>query len=264
MNGSLQDVTVFNKHNPSTPLGGEVMFDNLTGFPAAHTDALFRKSVLTDLNTLKEQNKTLIRQNEKISEQQENILLELSKQKKSEDKELSHKLFRPPDGFPLQTVAEFMTLESGDKAERTKLRNYLLSLGGVSIRHFLSASLRQVMTDKLVCQFTWPGGAESVEFGNTKVANVLYSAAQKCSNFEGPKDKNTFKTHMLEVLRNTKQRYRNSKKYLLNENNLDENELRKELEKLETIEKNNIKSSSDESDGSENYEDSQEEADDES
>ena len=95
------------------------------------------------------------------------------------------------------------------------------------------------MTDELVSQFTWLGDKKSNQFGDTRVANVLYgrfsiyilhdkpdielykpsvfisAAAQKCPYFPGPTDKTQFKTEILEVLRTTKQRFRKSSKKLL-------------------------------------------------
>ncbi|XP_077277489.1 uncharacterized protein LOC143905771 [Temnothorax americanus] len=65
------------------------------------------------------------------------------------------------------------------------------------------------MTDELVNKFTWSGGAESRNFGDTKIANILYLAAQNCPFFKGPESKMEFKIDMQEVLRAAKQRIRN-------------------------------------------------------
>lgn len=70
---------------------------------------------------IQEQNKVLVKQNEKISKQQEDILVELSKQNDRQVKELSFELLRPVNGFPLKSVEDFLEFESEEKECRKKL-----------------------------------------------------------------------------------------------------------------------------------------------
>lgn len=43
------------------------------------------------------------------------------------------------------------------------------------MRDFLSYALKEIMTDDLVCKLKWVKSSDTVEFGNTRVANLLYS-----------------------------------------------------------------------------------------
>ena len=52
--------------------------------------------------------------------------------------------------------------------------DHLLTLGAATIQQFLSGALKQIMTDSLVCKFTWHGGENSIQFGDTRVANMLF------------------------------------------------------------------------------------------
>ncbi|XP_033231560.1 uncharacterized protein LOC117182581 [Belonocnema kinseyi] len=103
---------------------------------------------------------------------------------------------------------------------------HLVQSGGSKLREFLNFGLKEMMTDELVFQFTWVGGENSLIFSDTRVSNILYQAAQRCSQFNGPGDRAHFQSKMLEVLRTTKQHYRNLKKKVLlkNQRALDGNE----------------------------------------
>lgn len=68
------------------------------------------------------------------------------------------------------------------------------------------------MTDKLVCHYTWKKTKDTEAFGDTKVSNVFFKAAQKCPLFRGPENKEDYKNTMLDVFKSTKQRYRNKLK----------------------------------------------------
>ncbi|XP_043470913.1 uncharacterized protein LOC122504081 [Leptopilina heterotoma] len=95
--------------------------------------------------------------------------------------------------------------------------------------------MKQTLTDKLVYSFTWNGGENSLKFGDTTVANAFYLSAKKCSNFDGPANKEIFKSHMLEVLRHTKQRYKKYlKKHLPDYSPEDEAELKQKIAELES------------------------------
>ncbi|CAH0550883.1 unnamed protein product [Brassicogethes aeneus] len=163
-----------------------------------------------------EQNKTtqrqlavLIEQNETIIEQNQVIINETSQLKEKEDKQLSENLLDPPSGFPLTTLEQFDELNSDLNMEgRRQLYKYLINCGGTTLREFLNRALKIIMTDELVCNFTWLGDKTNRGFGNTKVSNVLKQAAQKCLKTKGPQDIDHFKKEMLEVLRVSKQRHR--------------------------------------------------------
>ncbi|XP_043472912.1 uncharacterized protein LOC122505396 isoform X2 [Leptopilina heterotoma] len=193
-------------------------------------DASFKTRVLDILDVLREQNKMILRQ-------QEIILKELSKNNNATERKLSESLLTPLRGFPIETVERFQEFESEiGKESRTRVYNHLVNMGGATLRNFLSNSLRRLLTDNLVCSFTWNGGDNTLKFGDTRIANVLYQASKRCENFDGPTNKEIFKHHMLEVLRHTKQRHRKLlKKNLPMETSEDHDEVIKlQMETLET------------------------------
>ncbi|XP_051159192.1 uncharacterized protein LOC127291515 [Leptopilina boulardi] len=65
------------------------------------------------------------------------------------------------------------------------------------------------MTDELVSKFTWNQTQDTYGIGNTKLFNAFYNAARSCHLFAGPENKETFKMNMQDVLKSTKQRFRN-------------------------------------------------------
>ncbi|XP_051168717.1 uncharacterized protein LOC127286358 isoform X2 [Leptopilina boulardi] len=140
-----------------------------------------------------------------------------------------------------------------------RIYNHLINMGGVTLRQFLANSLKQIMTDNLVCSFTWNKGSDTLAFGNTKVSNVLFQSAKKCINFEGPANKQIFKDHMLEVLRHTKQRHRKRLRKNRPENGVgDEDDdltaVEQEIARLEAERYSNYDASSENED--ESYDDS--------
>ncbi|XP_051162243.1 uncharacterized protein LOC127282171 [Leptopilina boulardi] len=150
-------------------------------------------------------------QNQQILQQQYMIFQELNRINNVEKEKLSETFLSPLTGYPLNEFSEFNFFESEEgKETRTKLYNHLLNNGGTSLRSFLSNALRQTLTDKLVCNFTWNGKKDTMNFGNTRLANVLYQSAKQCMNLKGPLNKEDYKSHMFEVLRHTKQRYRSN------------------------------------------------------
>ncbi|XP_071581482.1 uncharacterized protein [Temnothorax nylanderi] len=96
-------------------------------------------------------------------------------------------------------------ITAGNTLHSANLAPHHKSLGAI----FINAALKEIMTDELVNKFTWSGGAESRNFGDTKIVNILYLAAQNCPFFKGPESKMEFKMDMQEVLRAAKQRIRN-------------------------------------------------------
>ncbi|EZA48471.1 hypothetical protein DMN91_004158 [Ooceraea biroi] len=161
------------------------------------------KQILDKLKIIESQNKEILLDNGKI-------MKELLRMNMGEEA-LNKSLLKPLDGFPLHTMDQFTEMGTDSKKEeRKKLFYHLCNLGGSKLREFLSGSLKQAMTDELVNHFTWSGDKKSEKFGDTTIANILYLAAKKCPFFDGPNTISQFKIEMQEVLRSTKQRFRNS------------------------------------------------------
>ncbi|XP_077270685.1 uncharacterized protein LOC143901928 [Temnothorax americanus] len=151
----------------------------------------------------------LLEGHEQLMQQGQQILQEGLLQKVGEVN-VTRSFNEPLEGFPLNTLDQFDEMESdSQRSARKKMYHHLKSLGGSKLRDFLHSSLKEIMTDELVNKFTWSGGAESRNFGDTKIANILYLAAQNCPFFKGPESKMEFKIDMQEVLRAAKQRIRN-------------------------------------------------------
>ncbi|XP_043474347.1 uncharacterized protein LOC122506302 isoform X3 [Leptopilina heterotoma] len=168
----------------------------IEAFYRMHTELMERMDFLTA-------------QNQTIIQQLVLIFQKLDKTSNEETEKLSETFSSPLKGFPLKELEEFNKFESEDgKETRAKLYKHLLNNGGFSLRSFLSCAMRQTISDKLVCSFTWNGQDDTIKFSETKVANVFYQSSKRCINFQGPLNKEEFKTHMLEVLRHTKQRFR--------------------------------------------------------
>ncbi|XP_043462159.1 uncharacterized protein LOC122498479 [Leptopilina heterotoma] len=94
------------------------------------------------------------------------------------------------------------------------------------------------MTDELVSQFSWPGSKKSEKFGDTKISNLLFESARQCTFFAGPHSISEFKNEMLEVLRITKQRYRNrnnNKKQEENFEEMDSEDILEEIKRLQEL-----------------------------
>ncbi|XP_036141100.1 uncharacterized protein LOC118648135 isoform X2 [Monomorium pharaonis] len=167
------------------------------------------------LAVLEELSRNLIKGQTDIQQQLKEI-----KEKPSDEYIVSRSLYQLLDGYPLNTLEQFNEIEhESKKLERQKLYRHFIGLGAVKIRDFIYTAIKQTMTDELVNKFTWLGDEHNTkELGNTKMMNIIYYAAKKCSHFEGPVDKEAFKIEMLQVLRTIKQRFRRT----IKKRNMDE------------------------------------------
>ncbi|XP_067204485.1 uncharacterized protein [Linepithema humile] len=164
------------------------------------------QEILDQLTNLENQSKTIIAGHEQLMRQIKEMQAEVQIRG---EVNVTKTFYEPLEGFPLKTVEEFEEMESDIKRnERKKLYHHLRVLGGTKLREFIHSSLKEVMTDELVCKFTWPGGSGTEKFKDTKILNILYMAAQKCPFFSGPDNKTVFKADVQEVLRSVKQRFR--------------------------------------------------------
>ncbi|XP_067203122.1 uncharacterized protein [Linepithema humile] len=164
------------------------------------------QEILDQLTNLENQSKTIIAGHEQLMRQIKEMQAEVQIRG---EVNVTKTFYEPLEGFPLKTVEEFEEMESDIKHnERKKLYHHLRVLGGTKLREFIHSSLKEVMTDELVCKFTWPGGSGTEKFKDTKILNILYMAAQKCLFFSGPDNKTVFKADVQEVLRSVKQRFR--------------------------------------------------------
>ncbi|XP_028047660.1 uncharacterized protein LOC105831861 isoform X2 [Monomorium pharaonis] len=174
-------------------------------------DSYNSNEILERLTVLEKQMNELLEGHKQLMQQGQQILEEMLLHQKTVGKVNVTKIFYELlERFPLNTLDQFNEIESdSQRSARKKKYHHLKSLGGSKLRDFLHSSLKEIMTDELVNKFTWSGGAESRNFGDTKTANILYLAAQNCPFFKRPENKMEFKMDMQEVLRAAKQRIRN-------------------------------------------------------
>ncbi|XP_043476106.1 uncharacterized protein LOC122507454 isoform X3 [Leptopilina heterotoma] len=204
---------------------------------------------IIDLVEIANDLKIIKKQNEEIISASTIIIEKLDEMKRSE---INGKktLYDNLKGFPLKTVAEFTQLEN-DSEESEKIReslyHHLLTLGGTKLREFLSTSMKQLMTDHLLCEYTWNGEKGMQKFGDTKISNVLFSSAKKCPFFKGPSNVAEYKTEMREVMRISKQRYRNATKDK-NQFVADRASYEQLEERIRELESHNLETSENESD----------------
>ncbi|CAH0562898.1 unnamed protein product [Brassicogethes aeneus] len=94
------------------------------------------------------------------------------------------------------------------------------SLGGLTVREFISCAMKQIVTNEFVkSNITWDGSKGKIEFRRTKICNTLDLAAKRTTSFEGPSNKGSFKYDFKEVIRATKQRQKNAEKQTSNKSN---------------------------------------------
>ncbi|XP_051155659.1 uncharacterized protein LOC127278143 [Leptopilina boulardi] len=168
-------------------------------------------------NDLKFKNEILQRL-DNIEKQNKRILEILNDMRGDSEKFVEETLYQPLTGFPLKTMEEFESLVTDkNKENRQKVHDHLVRLGGSRLKEFLSGGLKEIMDDQLVAKFTWLKTKDTEKFGDTKVSNIFYRAAIKCPLFDGPTNKEIYKQTMLEVLKSTKQRFRNKIKKELNQ-----------------------------------------------
>ncbi|XP_043465703.1 zinc-regulated protein 8-like [Leptopilina heterotoma] len=170
--------------------------------PAWESNILVPENVLLDITT----------RLRNVEEQNLEILSIVRTLKEDSKVVKSNSLFAPPQGYPLKTIEEFNSFEDDDNkvnALYSKLRKY----GGTKLREALSFAFKSSMTDEVATKFTWYGDSgDTKNFGETKMASLLYQVVNKCKQFKGPENFTEFKSEMTEVLRAAKQRYRNSGK----------------------------------------------------
>lgn len=111
----------------------------------------------------------------------------------------------------------------------------------------MSCALKEVMTDELVCHFTWNKTKDTEKLGDTEVSNIFHKATEKCPLFRGPENKEVFKNAMLDALKSTKQRYCNKLKPQTNGLPTVES-LRQALQKVSDVIQQSNKSQTDEDD----------------
>ncbi|XP_043480102.1 uncharacterized protein LOC122509870 isoform X2 [Leptopilina heterotoma] len=173
----------------------------------------------------------------KIYEQNQKILQILEGKKNYDERNLGRTLFQSPEGFPLSSMEEYEDFKASENNEIiVNLKNRLIQIGGTKLREFLNYALKQLMTDELVSQFSWPGSIKSEKFGDTKISNLLFESAKQSTYFVGPHSISEFKNEMLEVLRITKQRYRkknSNKQEVLEEMNSEE--ILEEIRRLQEL-----------------------------
>ncbi|XP_051173361.1 uncharacterized protein LOC127289463 isoform X3 [Leptopilina boulardi] len=192
-----------------------------TDFSSTPDVAVYDFSViLKSLETIENSNQKQIELYEVIKAQNaeqlrlsERILEEIQKRNSIDETQCYNSLYEPLEGFPLKTVEEFQKLNEPESGPiREKLRQHLIKLGGTKLREFLHCALKQVLTDELVYQLTWLGDKDTEKFGDTKVSTIFFVSAQKCTLFKGPTNIAEYKLEMKQVMRITKQRYRNAQK----------------------------------------------------
>lgn len=174
----------------------------------------------------------------KIYEQNKKIIQILETRNNYDERNLERTLFQSPKGFPLSSMEEYRNFEESENIEIIiNMKNRLVVLGGTKLRQFLTNALKQLMTDELVCQFSWPGSINSEKFGDTKITNLMFESAKQCPHFVGPHSIVEFKNEILEVLRVTKQRYRlrnkNKKQEILEK--MDSEDILEEIRRLEEL-----------------------------
>ncbi|XP_043469678.1 uncharacterized protein LOC122503268 [Leptopilina heterotoma] len=128
--------------------------------------------------SLENQSKLLWEQNEKILAQNAE-LMEALRNSVEQNTSLKNNLYQPLQGFPFKTIEEFYDFSSANNEDKIlHMHNHLIQIGGSKLREFLNYSLKQLMTDNLVTQFSWPGSSNTEKFGDTKISNLLYESAK--------------------------------------------------------------------------------------
>ncbi|XP_051158464.1 uncharacterized protein LOC127279863 isoform X2 [Leptopilina boulardi] len=217
------------------------MFDNNNQDGGENEFLEFKNDYLKFKNDFLEFKNEVLRRFDNLENQNAEIL-HLLQLRSDSDRVVEETLYQPLIGFPIKTVEEFQALEADENKEiRQKVHDHLVRLGGSKLKEFLSCALKEVMADQLVTKFTWNKTSETEKFGDTKVSNIFYRAACKCSLFEGPANKEVYKLSMLDVLKSTKQRYRNKIKKSL------------QLPRQNEVEDDNSSNDGDEDDNSEQY-----------
>ncbi|XP_051158487.1 uncharacterized protein LOC127279890 [Leptopilina boulardi] len=164
--------------------------------------------VYSDTKRTYEQNERIINQNDKIILQNEQILEKMSQETIGEAN-LDDTLYEPLNGFPINTLDQFIYLnEKEQKSLRKKLFQHLVALGGPRLRDFLNCAVKQTFTDELINQLSWDGKGAYQKLGDTRVCNTLYLAANQRIGVRARSNKLDFKTDIQEILRVTKQRFR--------------------------------------------------------
>ncbi|XP_039301802.1 uncharacterized protein LOC120356943 isoform X1 [Solenopsis invicta] len=131
--------------------------------------------ILEKFTILETQYETLLKGQETINVQMKETFKKLSEN----TTEISKTFYEPLDGFPLKSLEDFYNLESETKInERNQLCHHLQSLGGAKLREFLHTSVKHIMTDELVNQFTWLGGIGTEKFSDTKMSTLLYCSKE--------------------------------------------------------------------------------------
>ncbi|CAH0546522.1 unnamed protein product [Brassicogethes aeneus] len=141
-------------------------------------------------------------------------------------------------GYPIKTLEQFYIMENPENEEaRIKMGKRLLTLGAITMREFASMAIKETVSDEVITKFTWEGNQNMKKFDNTQLSTLIFDSAKECEMFEGPSCIAEFKTHISEVFRATKQRFKKSKKALHSKNSEEENEEQRMEDILRLLEK---------------------------